>query len=48
MFEIKRIQIIYHTSEDRFSLIMNIISRAFYLLHWFFDNVYILFKLAQI
>jgi len=45
---VKRIQIIYATSEDKFSLIMNIISRAFYLVHWLCDNVYILMKLAQI
>lgn len=46
LFEVKRIQIIYQVSEDKFSLIMNIISRSFYLLHWLFDNVFILMKLA--
>ena len=40
-------QIIYQVSDDKFSLVMNITSRFFYMLHWFFDNVYILLKLSK-
>ena len=47
LFEVKRIQIIYQVSDDKFSLIINILSRAFYLLHWLFDNVFIIMKLAD-
>lgn len=47
MFEIKRMQIIYENSEDKFSIIMNIVSRFFYMFHWFFDNVYIIMKLSH-
>jgi Peroxisomal biogenesis factor 11 (PEX11) len=48
LFEIKRMQIIYENSEDKFSIIMNIMSRFFYLFHWLFDNVFIIMKLADI
>jgi hypothetical protein len=44
IFEIKRIQIIASCSQDMFSLITNISSRAFYLLYWICDNVYVIFK----
>lgn len=47
LFEMKRMQIIYQVSEDKFSLVMNILSRFFYLVHWLFDNLYILLKLSQ-
>jgi len=47
LFEIKRIQIIYHVNEDRFSQIMNIASRFFYMLHWLFDNFSIILRMTQ-
>lgn len=48
-FEVKRIQIISSTmSQDAFSLVTNISSRAFYFFYWLFDNIYILLKYADI
>lgn len=35
-------------STDKFTLITNATSRAFYLLFWFFDNLYILTKLLNV
>ena len=46
LFEIKRIQIIYAVNEDRFSQVINIVSRFFYMLHWLFDNISILIKIT--
>lgn len=34
-------------SDDKFSIVMNVISRAFYLVHWLFDNAFILLKLSN-
>ena len=42
--ELKRIQIITSVSQDKFSLITNISSRAFYFFYWLFDNIYIILK----
>jgi hypothetical protein len=47
LFEVKRMQIIYENSEDKFSIVMNILSRLFYLFHWLFDNVFIILKLSD-
>lgn len=47
LFEIKRMQIIYENSEDKFSIIINILSRLFYLFHWLFDNMFIIMKLSD-
>lgn len=35
-------------SQDAFSLVTNISSRAFYFFYWLFDNIYILLKYADI
>ena len=35
-------------SEDKFSLVFNIMSRSFYLMHWLLDNISILMKLLDI
>jgi hypothetical protein len=49
LFEIKRIQIITSFfKQDVFSAVTNVSSRFFYLLHWFFDNVYILLKYLDV
>eukprot|EP00350_Pseudokeronopsis_sp_OXSARD2_P006073 CAMPEP_0170543492 /NCGR_PEP_ID=MMETSP0211-20121228/2590_1 /TAXON_ID=311385 /ORGANISM="Pseudokeronopsis sp., Strain OXSARD2" /LENGTH=245 /DNA_ID=CAMNT_0010846883 /DNA_START=97 /DNA_END=833 /DNA_ORIENTATION=+ len=48
LFEIKRILIIFAYSQDAFSLVTNTSSRAFYLLYWIFDNLYICFKYFNI
>ena len=48
IFEIKRIKIIYEVNDDKFSMVFNILSRLFYMFHWFFDNIYILMKLMDI
>lgn len=34
--------------QDVFSAVTNVSSRFFYLLYWFFDNVYILLKYADV
>lgn len=47
LFEIKRIKIIYQVNEDKFSQIMNIASRFFYMFHWLFDNVSVTLKLIN-
>jgi hypothetical protein len=59
LFEIKRIQIISSCSQDtqnnitksifsHLSFNLNISSRAFYLLYWIFDNIFITMKYADI
>lgn len=47
LFEIRRMEIIYENSEDKFSIIINILSRFFYLFHWLFDNMFIIMKLSD-
>ena len=47
LFEIKRIKIIYQVNEDKFSQIMNIASRFFYMFHWLFDNISVTLKLIN-
>ena len=42
LFEVKRIQLIATSSSDRFSRVANISSRAFYCLHYAFENVFII------
>ena len=48
LFEVKRIQIITSLSQDTFSLVTNVSSRAFYFFYWIFDNIYIILKYADI
>ena len=50
LFEVKRIQIILQciNNTDKFTLITNATSRAFYLLFWLFDNLYIVTKLLNV
>lgn len=50
LFEVKRIMIILQhvKTTDKFTLITNVSSRAFYLLFWLFDNLYILTKLFNV
>lgn len=46
LFEIKRIKIIQKT-KDTFAKIVNTLSRLFYFVFWFFDNIYIMIKLLN-
>lgn len=43
----KMIQMISNSDQDRFSKVTNILSHTFYLLHWLFENVYILAKICN-
>lgn len=43
----KMIQMISNSDQDRFSKVTNILSHTFYLLHWLFENVYILVKICN-
>ena len=49
LFEAKRILLIASSDTDRFTKLAIAFSRAFYLMHWLAENVYILAKslLAQ-
>lgn len=44
----KMIQMISNSDQDRFSKVTNILSHTFYLLHWLFENVYILAKICNL
>jgi len=48
LFEIKRIQLIASSTTDRFSKVSNALSRSFYLLHFFFENAYIVAKYSNL
>jgi hypothetical protein len=46
LVEIKLIQMISQSDQDRFSKVTNILSHFFYLLHWSFENIYIVSKIC--
>jgi hypothetical protein len=46
--EVKRIHIIRDFSIDKFSAVINVISRASYFIHWICDNFYVLSKIGFI
>ena len=48
IFEIKRIKLIAHKTDDTFGKVVNIISRALYGVFWLLDNAYILMKMVNI
>lgn len=48
LFEIKRIQLIATSSSDRFSRLANITSRAFYCMHYLFENIFIVAKACNL
>ena len=47
LVEVKLIQMISKSDQDRFSKVTNILSHTFYLVHWLFENVYILSKICS-
>jgi Peroxisomal biogenesis factor 11 (PEX11) len=48
IFEVKRIKLIAQKTDDKFGMIVNILSRALYGVFWFFDNIYILLKMLNV
>ena len=48
LVEVKRIILIASSSTDSFSKFSNGMSRAFYLLHWLFENCYIISKSSNL
>ena len=48
IFEVKRIKLIAEKTNDLFGKVINIISRAFYMVFWLLDNIYIVMKMVNI
>ncbi len=48
IFEVKRIKLIAEKTNDLFGKVVNIISRAFYMVFWLLDNIYIVMKMLNI
>jgi hypothetical protein len=49
LFEYKRIKLLYAAvpNRDKFTSVMNIGSRSFHMIHWIFDNLFILIKVLN-
>ena len=48
IFEVKRIKLIVASSSDRFSLVVNVCSRAFYCVRYLFENIYTIAKACNV
>ena len=48
IFEVKRIKLIAEKTNDLFGKVVNIISRAFYMVFWLLDNIYIVMKMLKV